>query len=379
MRPFDGVRIVDLTEGAQGPYAATLLADMGAEVVKIERPGGEMMRRLGPFRNGAALPVLTICRGRYANVELDIKNAEAFAVLLDLLGTADMLIQNWKPGTDDALGLGFEQIRKVNPTIVYVRSSGYGVAGPYGRMGSMDSLSQAISGMARVSGEPEGGGERTRTPVLDFVSAFVTAEAATIGLLSRRRSGRAVLVETSQMSAAIEALAPEVAREEAEGRPLQPASRRSNFSPFGGFFRCADGDYVGFDCAGEQDYAALCDSLGLSGDGRDSEAVEAALAERSVGETVSLLAELGIVARPVARHLAFDLFSEHPGTVTVYEDPRIGAVRHPLTPWDMSVTPPVAGPPLGTVGRDNALLDALIQHWRRPPAGMWSGEGARTE
>jgi crotonobetainyl-CoA:carnitine CoA-transferase CaiB-like acyl-CoA transferase len=184
------VRVVDFTEGAQGPFAASLLADLGAEVVKVERPAGELMRHVGPFAGGLALPMLSIARGRHASLSIDVKAPAGRSTALQLVAAADLLIQNWKPGTDAKLGLSWEEIHAINPRLVYVRASGYGPHGPFGSMGAMDSLSSAIGGLSSLSGDPAGRGERMRTPILDFVSAFVAAEAALVGLAARRRHGR---------------------------------------------------------------------------------------------------------------------------------------------------------------------------------------------
>ncbi len=120
MTPLDGIRVIDVTEGAQGPYAATLLGGLGAEVIKIERPGGELMRRSGPFVGGLALPCLSICHSRAATVVLDLKSPADREQLRGLIAHADVFIQNWKIGTDARLGLAFEDCRALNPRLVYV-------------------------------------------------------------------------------------------------------------------------------------------------------------------------------------------------------------------------------------------------------------------
>jgi len=366
MKPLDAIRVLDFTEGAQGPFAASLLADFGADVVKIERPDGEMMRRVGPFRNGLALPVMSIARGRQATLALDMKNETDAATVKRLVAVADVLIQNWKPGTDEKLGLAFGQVHVLNPNIVYVQASGYGTRGPFGAMGAMDSLSQAMSGWSALSGDPAGGGERSRTPVLDFVSAFVTAEAAMVGLAARRRHARAVWVDTSQMSAALDAAAPEVAA--STHAPLRPAGRRSRYLPLGGWFACVDGGFVSLECHDDEEVATAARVLGAQAGGSVPEAVEQALARIGSREAVARLRKAGLAAGCVEREFTPMLFDACPGTVTSFHDEDAGEIRHPETPFVMSETPLRAGEPLGRPGRDNPMIERLIADWQTRPA-----------
>lgn len=367
MKPLDGTRVVDFTEGAQGPFAASLLGDLGAEVVKIERPEGELMRRAGPFRQGRALPILSLARSRHAVLALDLKQEADLATARRLLGVADMMLQNWKPGTDAKLGLAFHQVQLFNPRIVYVQASGYGSRGPYGAMGAMDSLSQAFSGLCTLSGDPEGTGERARSPVLDFVSAFVTAEAAMIGLMARRKHGRATLVDTSQMSAAMDASAPEVAN--AGLTRVPPAGRSSRYLPLGGWFACADGTFVSLECRDAGEVAAVAQAFGLRTDQALGPAIERAFASHESAGVLARLQEAGMAACRVERRFAPGLFDVHPGVVNTQRDDAAGEIVHPEAPILMSATPPRAGQPLGPIGRDNPLIERLIAQWSdRAPA-----------
>ena len=361
MRPLDGIRVVDFTEGAQGPYAASLLGDLGAEVVKIERPDGELMRRAGPFRNGLALPILSLARSRHAALALDLKQEADRATAKRLIGVADMMLQNWKPGTDAKLGLAFHQVRLFSPNIVYVQASGYGSRGPFGAMGAMDSLSQAFSGMWTLSGDPKGSGERARSPILDFVSAFVTAEAAMIGLTARRKHGRATLVDTSQMSAAMDASAPEVAT--AARQRVAPAGRSSRYLPLGGWFACADGTFVSLECRDDSEVAAAARAFGIDTDQAIGPAIERVFAARESAGVLALLKDAGLNAYRVERRFTPGLFDPHPGVVNTQHDDAAGEIVHPEAPILMSATPPRAGQTLGAIGRDNPLIERLIAQW----------------
>ncbi|MDE2333560.1 MAG: CoA transferase [Rhodospirillales bacterium] len=367
MRPLDGVRVVDVTEGAQGPFAATLLADLGAEVVKVERPGGELMRRSGPFAGGLALPCLTICRGRLALLEIDMKTAEGLAIVQRLVAASDVLIQNWKIGTDRRLGLDFETCAARNPRLVYVRSSGFGARGPFAAEGSMDMLSQAASGMASVSGPADGPSERTRTPVLDFVSAFSAAEAAMIGLAARDQSQSPQLVDSSQLAAGLDLLGPEIATAQAE--PVGPSGGQSRQYAFGRFCPTADGTWLAVECVTQAQEAALAAAFGGSLD-----AVAEGIASLTQAQASQLLAAAGVPHSDVVRHFDAGTIDRRPGNLQRYIDPRVGEIRYPEVPWIFSDTPVRAGAPAGRVGRDNAALAALLRRWEQVPASPIAAE-----
>jgi len=358
MRPLDGIRVVDVTEGAQGPYAASLLADLGAEVVKLERPGGEMMRSSGPFIGGLALPCLTICHGRTACVTLDLKDRDAMAGVRALVACADLFVQNWKIGTDEKLSLDFAACVALNPHLIYVRSSGFGGEGPYAREGSMDMLSQAASGMASLSGLAGTAGERARTPVLDFVSAFTCAEAAMLGLAARARSGTAQFVDTSQLASALDAMGPEVAA--ARHGPLGPAEGRSRHT-CGGFFATADGQWLAVECVTAQHEAGLAAAFPGAA---DHGVLVAAVAEQTMTDACATLARHGVPHAKVVRHFDASAIERRPGNLQRYIDATAGEIRFPEAPWIFSGTPVRAGAPLGPPGRDDAAFPALRRRWQ---------------
>jgi crotonobetainyl-CoA:carnitine CoA-transferase CaiB-like acyl-CoA transferase len=359
--PLANIRVVDFTEGAQGPFAASLLADLGAEIVKIERPGGELMRRFGPYVDGRALPVLTISHGRAAVAELDMKDAAQRATADELIGAADVLLQNWKIGTDAKLGLDYATLAAPNPRLVYVRACGYGSRGPLAEMGSMDPLSQAVSGMASLSGDPAGSGERTRTPLLDFVSAFVTSQAAMIGVAERRRTGRGLLVDTSQLAAALDLIGPEVAL--ANLGAVAPAGTESRYYPVGGLFATRDGVWTAIECEADEEARALAAALGLAE--ATNATVREAVLRLDAAALRRILADAGVPHAAVERPFTAELFDRLPGAVRRRHDETVGEIRMPETPWLYGRTPAAAGAPLGPVGRDTAALPALLRRWQQ--------------
>jgi crotonobetainyl-CoA:carnitine CoA-transferase CaiB-like acyl-CoA transferase len=199
--PLSGIRVLDFSEGAQGPYAAALLADMGAEIIKVERPGrGDLMRESPPFKNGVSLCCVTINRGK-KSVILDLKNSDDIGKVLSIARHCDVALENWRPGVADRLGIGYDAIVAENPRIVYAASSGFGRTGPYRRKPCMDPIAQAISGLTSISGAPGGEGEKLRFVLADFFSAMITCEGMLAGLYAREATGRGQRVDSSQLEA----------------------------------------------------------------------------------------------------------------------------------------------------------------------------------
>ncbi len=229
--PLDGFRVIELATMVSAPIATMLLADQGAEVIKIEAPPhGDIMRRLGPQRGGVTAGFATINRGK-RSLALDLKHERGIGILHDLVGTADVFVQNFRPGVVDRLGLGADRLREINPRLVYVSISGFGQDGPYAQKRVYDPIIQALSGFAdiqadRVTGEPK----MVRTIVPDKVTGLTAAQAITAALLARERAGEGQHLgqhlEIAMLDATISFVWPEgfvrqilVGGEVAHGRP----------------------------------------------------------------------------------------------------------------------------------------------------------------
>lgn len=227
MGPLDGFRVIELATMVSAPIATMLLADQGAEVIKVEAPPhGDIMRRLGPQRGGVTAGFATINRGK-RSLALDLKEERGIRLLLDLVRTADVFAQNFRPGVIDRLGLGSDRLRKMNERLVYVSISGFGQEGPYAQKRVYDPIIQALSGFAdiqadRVTGEPK----MVRTIIPDKVTGLTAAQAITAALLARERTGEGQHIELAMLDATISFIWPEgfvrqilVGGEVAHGRP----------------------------------------------------------------------------------------------------------------------------------------------------------------
>ena len=200
---LDGLVVVDLTSHLSGPYAAMMLADHGADVLKIERPdGGDDARRMPPFIEGESAPFMVWNRNK-RSVELDLKSVEGKARLLELVDGADILIENMRPGVMDKLGLGYATLSKRNPRLIYAAISGFGQTGPYASRGGFDLIAQGMSGLISTNGPAEGPPYRLPIAISDVAAGMFLAFGILAAVESRHKSGRGQMVETSLLEAAI--------------------------------------------------------------------------------------------------------------------------------------------------------------------------------
>ena len=211
--PLAGIRVLDLSVMISGPLAAMMLADQGADVIKVESPGiGDFMRYLGSSKGGMTGIFLNNNRGK-RSIVVDLKRSEGTAVFKELVATADVVIQNFRPGAVERLGIGWEDLRAINPRLVYVSISGYGPDGPASGHRVYDNVIQAASGLASVQADPRTGEPSLfRTLLCDKVTSLTAAQAITAALLARangRAEGQHIVL--AMLDAAISFLWPDSA------------------------------------------------------------------------------------------------------------------------------------------------------------------------
>lgn len=197
--PLEGVVIVDLTQIYNGPYATYLMALAGATVIKIEPPGGESLRRRGVV-GGAALP-FAMLNGAKKSLCLDLKSELGKRALLDLVAGADVLVENFSPGTMDRLGLGYEHLKTLNPRLIYAASSGYGSTGPYRSYPAMDLTVQAMSGVMETTGFPDRPPVKAGPALCDFFAGIHLHAGIMTALYDRERTGVARRIEVAMQDA----------------------------------------------------------------------------------------------------------------------------------------------------------------------------------
>jgi formyl-CoA transferase len=200
--PLGGVRVLDLSSYLAGPYGCTLLADLGAEVIKIEAPQGDLMRQYPSTLEAESRMFLGANRGK-RGVVLDLKRPEGLAVLHRMVETADVLVHNFRPSVPDRLGIGYERLRAINPRLIWCALTGYGESGPLRDKAGFDQVLQAMTGICVFQGEPRGQPEIVAGSVVDYYSAAMLAYAVAAALYRRERTGVGERVGVSLMRSAL--------------------------------------------------------------------------------------------------------------------------------------------------------------------------------
>src|SRR6202051_4538746 len=200
---MDGVRVLDLTTMVAGPVATMMLADQGADVIKVESPRGDLMRHFSRGRNGMNASFLS-CNRNKRSLAVDLKSDDGLQILKRLIATAQVFVHNFRPGIAERIGLGEEVVRAVRRDIVYVSITGYGTKGPYANQRAYDPVIQALSGLAEIQRDRDTGRPRMiRTIIADYTTALAAAQAITAALFARQRSGQGQHVRISMLDAMI--------------------------------------------------------------------------------------------------------------------------------------------------------------------------------
>jgi crotonobetainyl-CoA:carnitine CoA-transferase CaiB-like acyl-CoA transferase len=238
---LDGLRVIDLTSHLSGPYCSMLLADQGADVIKVERPeDGDDARRMPPFVNGQSSPFMLWNRNK-RSIALDLKQERDRDICRDLARGADVFIENFKPGTAARLGLGYDALAALNPRLVYGSISGFGQTGPYSERPGFDLMVQAMSGIMSVNGPEDGPPHRLPLAICDIGAGMFAAIGILAALQARARTGRGQHVDTSLYEAGISFGLYEAAHVFATGeRPARLGQAHRGGAPYQ-VFRSKDG------------------------------------------------------------------------------------------------------------------------------------------
>ncbi len=237
--PLNGIVIVDLSRVLAGPYCTMLLAELGARVIKIEPPNGDDSRGYGPFRNGASLYFAALNRGK-ESIVLDLKNDEDRAIFSELLDMADVLVENFRPGTMEKLGFGWEELHRRHKHLIYAAASGFGHTGPWAERPAYDMIVQGLGGIISVTGHADTPPARIGVSIGDLAAGLYTTIGINAALYHRERTGEATKVDISmfdcQLSLMENPAMRYLATEEVPGRL---GGRHASISPFA-IFAAAD-------------------------------------------------------------------------------------------------------------------------------------------
>jgi crotonobetainyl-CoA:carnitine CoA-transferase CaiB-like acyl-CoA transferase len=346
--PLHGLRVLDLAEHMAGPFCTMVLADMGAEVIKLERPGkGDSSRAMGD--GSERNPYFRYINRNKKGVTLDYKQPEGKALFLRLVEGMDVLVENYRPTVMPRAGLGWEQLKDVNPRLVYAQLSGLGYDGPYASRGGFDLIAQGMGGVMHVTGEPDGPPTSVGLPICDLGTGMWAVQGVLAALYERQRTGRGRLVECSLLETAIGYSSWTSAGWLVDGKePTRQGSRHRQNAPYQRF-RTKDG-FMMIGAGGQSIWLRFVEAVGRADWAKDERfatgqkrmqnraaletEIEGVLAANTTDHWVGVLEKAGVPCGPVYDYgqMFADPQVKHRGLVQHAKDPELGEVPHIRTP-----------------------------------------------
>jgi crotonobetainyl-CoA:carnitine CoA-transferase CaiB-like acyl-CoA transferase len=346
--PLSGLKVLDLTEHMAGPFCTMILADMGAEVVKLERPGkGDSSRAMGD--GSERNPYFRYINRNKKSITLDYKNPEGKALFLRLVADMDVLVENYRPTVMPRAGLGFATLHEVNPRLIYAQLSGFGYDGPYAGRGGFDLIAQGMGGIMYVTGEPDGPPTSVGLPICDLGTGMWAVQGILAALWERERTGTGRLVECSLLETAIGFSSWTSAQWLADHvEPTRQGSRHRQNAPYQRM-RTKDG-YLMIGAASQSIWRRCAEALGhpewcedprfatnqarLENRAALEAEMEAVFATGTTAHWVAVLEKAGVPCGPVYNYAQMfaDPQVRHRGMIQYASDPELGAVPHIRTP-----------------------------------------------
>lgn len=386
--PLAGLRVLDLSRALAGPFCAMILADLGAEVIKVEpTPEGEMVRGWGPFKDGISVYYLSIHRNK-RSLAVNFRDPAGLELIRTLADGVDILVENFKPGVMGDMGMDYATLAARNPRLIFTSISGFGATGPYGGWPGVDQIAQGMSGLMSLTGQQETGPTRVGIPIGDVVSGMWAALGTQAAVIQRQATGRGQLVETSLLAGLIGLLTVQGQRQLSLGdTPGVAGNDHPVVCPYG-MFQAKDGPF-NMAAATEDMWVKLCRLLGKeewithpdykdnTARSRNREQVKAQLnaifATRGKMEWTLDLVKLGLPAGPIFTldQVFADRHVNETGIVEQIEHPTLGPLKLIANPIRMQgmggrsvrSAPPALGADsraiLADFGIPQARIDAL--------------------
>jgi crotonobetainyl-CoA:carnitine CoA-transferase CaiB-like acyl-CoA transferase len=386
MQPLEGLRVLDLTRAMAGPFCTMMLGDLGADVIKVERPGrGDESRGwgppfvgqpYGPYPGESAYFVSANRNKR--SITVNLKSPEGQEIVRRLAGGSDALVENFRTGVLHRMGLGYKDLRPVNPRLVYCSISGYGRTGPYAERPGYDFVIQAEGGFMGITGPEEGPPYRVGVPIIDITTGMFAATAILAALRARDVTGEGQLIDVSLLDTQV-ALLTNVASNYLVGGagPRRLGNAHPNIAPYEAF--PARDRWFALAVANDRQWGILCDAIGQPGLVNDPrfttnnarlanrpalrEVLEEAFRARNADDWLAVFREAGLPCGPI--NAIPDVFA-HPqakarGMVLEAEHPTAGRVRFPGFPYKLSGTPAALHRPPPRLGQhtDEVLVELL--------------------
>ncbi|WP_440708175.1 CaiB/BaiF CoA transferase family protein [Herbiconiux sp. YIM B11900] len=374
--PLDGVKVLDLSRFIAGPLCAQILGDFGAEVVKVERPRGEDSRHHGPYWKGESIYMFLYHRNKQA-ATLDTRHERAAGILESLVRWADVVVENFRPGTLEAMGIGYERMKELNPSVILVSISGFGQTGPDSKRALFDAISQASSGLMSVTGEPDGKPTLSGTYIADYTTGYQGAIGAMAALMHRDRTGEGQLVDIASYDTMFSALGTRLIAELMLGLEMPRSGSRDLLTAPVNVYEAADGP-IYIQAGTESLFPKLCAVMerpDLSADERfrtvEGRMAHQDLLEAAIGEwagarrTADIEAVLERAGIPYAKVASVADVARSPQIharemIVEAEHPSLGTIRMPGNPIKMEKTPPTVRKAPPSVGEDNDYVYRTI-------------------
>ena len=371
---LEGVVVVDLTRQMAGPYGTVILGDFGADVIKVESlPDGGPSRKSGVAFCGTESAVFLQWNRNKRSIAIDLRRPEGLQVLLELIDRADVLVENYRPGVAEEIGIGYDVVSERNPRLLYCSLSAFGREGPYALSPGTDPVVQAMSGVMSLTGEVGGGPLLVGIPVADFTGALMVAQAVLLGLAARERTGRGQRIDISMLASLLFGLTTRLATYWATGRDSERyGSAHSVVAPYEAF-QTADGEIVAGSWAPDA-WPRFCEAIGmpeLENDQRFATNKERVANRTDLRSVLTPVFKTHTTAEWEERfRAATALFGEicsisralsHPqaealGVVTSMPHPRLGEIQQLANPIRMSETPAELHHPPPLLGQHTAEI-----------------------
>lgn len=366
-QPLAGIRVLELGALVAAPYCGMLLADLGAEVIKVEPPGGDMARTFPPFQGGESAFFMAVNRGK-RSVCLDVRDPDARQWVHALAGQVDVVIHNYRTGVAERLGVGYEELSRLNPALVYCAVSGFGPTGPMAQRPGIDLLFQSESGMMAITGEPGGSPVKVGSNAADVYAATTAALCIVSALVGRGGSGRGCLVDVALRDAFLALQACWFASYLSDGQQPVPLGAGSPFTAPTDVYPTKDSTIV-VAVVNDKHWLIFCEVLGLdqltqdprfgSNAGRVTHGIELrhlvskALRERSTNDWLALFDAAQIPAGRVLHYADLEVDDQlaHNGMIVSFDHPAAGNVRLPGSPFWFDGIKPALGTAPPTLGQ----------------------------
>ncbi len=382
-KPLEGIRVLDFSRVLAGPYCTALMADLGAEVIKVEPPAGDDYRHIGPFKDGESLLFQSVNRGK-KSIVLDLKSEDGTAAARALAEKCDVLVENFRPGVMERFGLGAEKLCAACPRLVYVSVSGFGQTGPNRMLPAYDVIIQAMSGLMDMTGAEDGPPMMAGDAFADVAGGMFAAFGAMVALFDRERSGRGQHVDLALYDSLVSMMPVAACRALMAGEtPKRSGSKHALSAPFG-TYSAADGSFT-VAVLNDRMFARFAEAIGAPELAEDPRFVSDALrrqnepalaqhierwaAARSAQSAVAVLSEASI---PTATLYSVpeawgSTQAQARGLASVVEHPILGTVTVPEQPVHFSGAPRggrQSAPALGAHTQD--ILQQLWKNGEKP-------------